>query len=162
MQRALAAAERIYQMFDREPAIRNSPRPVSLPRHHREIAFRDVSFAYSPLQPVLERVNLQIRYGETIAVVGPNGCGKSTLANLIPRFFDPTSGTVELDGVDIRQSRLVELRRQISMVTRRRSLLTIRLQQHSIRLSHLRATKSSKPRSKPMRIVYREKIGTRI
>ncbi len=117
MQRALAAAERIYQMFDREPAIRNSPRPVSLPRHHREIAFRDVSFAYSPLQPVLERVNLQIRYGETIAVVGPNGCGKSTLANLIPRFFDPTSGTVELDGVDIRQSRLVELRRQISMVT---------------------------------------------
>ena len=117
MQRTLAAAERIYQMLDREPAIRNSPRPVSLPRHHREIAFCDVSFAYSPLQPVLKRVNLQIRYGETIAVVGPNGCGKSTLANLIPRFFDPSSGTVEVDGVDIRQARLVELRRQISMVT---------------------------------------------
>jgi ATP-binding cassette, subfamily B, bacterial MsbA len=66
---------------------------------------------------VLDRVNLRIRCGETIAIVGPNGCGKTTLANLIPRFFDVGSGAVEIDGIDVRQARLRDLRRQIGIVT---------------------------------------------
>jgi ABC-type multidrug transport system fused ATPase/permease subunit len=104
-------------MLDREPAIRNMPNPRPLPRHKSEIVFRDVSFAYTPAVPVLERINLRIGYGETIAIVGPNGCGKTTLASLIPRFFDVTSGTVEIDGIDVRQARLRDLRRQIGIVT---------------------------------------------
>ncbi|HJS06055.1 MAG TPA: ABC transporter ATP-binding protein [Pirellulales bacterium] len=117
LQRAVAASDRIYQMLDREPAIRNAPNPRPLARHHREIVFRDVAFSYTPAVQVLDRINLRIGYGGTIAVVGPNGCGKSTLASLIPRFFDVTAGTVEIDGVDVRQVRLRDLRRQIGIVT---------------------------------------------
>ena len=117
LQRAVAASDRIYQMLDREPAIRNLPKPRPLPRHQSEIVFRDVNFSYSPAVQVLERINLKIGYGETIAVVGPNGCGKTTLVNLIPRFFDVTAGTVEIDGVDVRSVRLSDLRRQIGVVT---------------------------------------------
>ena len=66
---------------------------------------------------MLEEINLRIPFGETVAIVGPNGCGKSTLANLIPRFFDPASGKVRLDGIDLRDVRLNELRGQIGLVT---------------------------------------------
>ncbi len=117
LQRAVAASDRIYQMLDREPSIQNAPNATPLPRHHREIAFHNVSFAYTPSQPVLDKVELRIRYGETIAIVGPNGCGKTTLANLIPRFFDVGAGAVEIDGIDVRQARLRDLRRQIGIVT---------------------------------------------
>jgi ATP-binding cassette subfamily B protein/subfamily B ATP-binding cassette protein MsbA len=117
LQRAAAASDRIYQMLDREPAIRTAPNPCRLPRHHRHIAFRDVSFSYSGTQPVLEGVDLRINYGETVAIVGPNGCGKTTLANLIPRLFDVNSGAVEIDEVDVRHVRLRDLRRQIGVVT---------------------------------------------
>jgi ATP-binding cassette subfamily B protein/subfamily B ATP-binding cassette protein MsbA len=93
------------------------PVPAACPRHHRELAFEGVGFAYQPGQPVLEDINLRIPFGETVAVVGPNGCGKSTLANLIPRFADPTSGVIRLDGVPLASLRLRELRGQIGLVT---------------------------------------------
>jgi ATP-binding cassette subfamily B protein/subfamily B ATP-binding cassette protein MsbA len=117
LQRAAAASDRIYHMLDREPAIRNPSQPRPMPRHQLEIAFRGVSFRYTPGQPVLDGLDLRIRFGETVAIVGPNGCGKTTLVNLIPRFFDPTSGSVEIDGVNVRDVRLRELRRQIGVVT---------------------------------------------
>jgi ATP-binding cassette subfamily B protein/subfamily B ATP-binding cassette protein MsbA len=117
LQRAAAAADRIYQMLDREPAIRNRASVKPLPRHHRDLVFRDVSFSYVPSQAVLERVSLRIEYGETIAVVGPNGCGKTTLASLIPRFYDPVAGAIEIDGCDLREVRIRDLRRQIGVVT---------------------------------------------
>jgi subfamily B ATP-binding cassette protein MsbA len=117
IQRAAAAADRVYQLLDREPTIFDPPRPRPLPRHHRDLVFDRVSFHYSPQQPVLEDINLQIPFGETIAIVGPNGCGKSTLANLIARFFDPVSGSVHLDGIDLRDVRLCDLRSQIGLVT---------------------------------------------
>ena len=66
---------------------------------------------------MLDGIDLRIEFGETLAIVGPNGCGKSTLANLVPRFFDPTSGTMRIDGVDLRDARLRDLRRQIGLVT---------------------------------------------
>lgn len=117
IQRASAASDRIYQLLDRRPRIVESHEARPLARHRRELVFDKVSFHYQPTQRVLENVELRIAFGETIAIVGPNGCGKSTLANLIPRFFDPVSGSVRLDGVDLREVRLRELRSQIGLVT---------------------------------------------
>ena len=117
LQRASAAADRVYQLLDREPLVCDPRRPRSVARHHRELVFEHVSFRYYASQPVLEEIDLRIPFGETIAIVGPNGCGKSTLANLIPRFFDPVAGSVRLDGVDLRDVRLRELRSQIGLVT---------------------------------------------
>lgn len=117
LQRAAAAADRIYALLDREPAVRDPGSPRPLPRHHREIAFEHVYFHYTPDTPVLEGIDLRIGYDETLAIVGPNGCGKSTLTSLIPRFFDPTHGCVRLDGVDLRDVRLRDLRSQIGIVT---------------------------------------------
>lgn len=117
IQRAAAAADRIFQLLDREPRIIDPPRARPLARHCRELSFENLSFHYHPAQPVLREINLRIAFGETIAIVGPNGCGKSTLANLVLRFFDPVAGCVRLDGVDLREARLRDLRRQIGLVT---------------------------------------------
>jgi ABC-type multidrug transport system fused ATPase/permease subunit len=88
-----------------------------LPRHCRELTFEGVHFGYSSQQQVLRGIDLAIPFGQTLAIVGPNGCGKTTLANLIPRFFDPKQGCVRLDGIDLRQVRCRDLRRQIGLVT---------------------------------------------
>jgi ATP-binding cassette subfamily B protein/subfamily B ATP-binding cassette protein MsbA len=117
LQAASAAADRIFSRLDRDPGVRNPKNPVAIGRHHRDLVFENVSFAYQPSKTVLEEVNLRIGYGETVAIVGPNGCGKSTLANLIPRFADPTVGVVKLDGVPLCDLRLRELRGQIGLVT---------------------------------------------
>ena len=111
------AADRIYDRLDRVPKVRDPQRPVPFARHHRELALEDVDFAYHPGQPVLKNVNLRIPFGQTVALVGPNGCGKSTLANLIPRFADPDAGTIRLDGIPLDQVRLRDVRRQIGLVT---------------------------------------------
>jgi ATP-binding cassette subfamily B protein/subfamily B ATP-binding cassette protein MsbA len=117
IQRGAAAAERIFQLLDREPTIVDPPQPKRLGRHTRDIVFDRVRFQYAQGATVLEDINLRIPFGETLAIVGPNGCGKSTLANLIPRFYDPTSGSVRLDGHDVRDVSLRDLRRQIGLVT---------------------------------------------
>ncbi len=116
IQRGAAAADRVFELIDREPTIVDPPQPRSLPRHTRELCFNNVGFHYTPSQPVLCDVKLRIPFGETVAIVGPNGCGKSTLANLVPRFYDPISGAVTLDGVDLRDVRLRDLREQIGLV----------------------------------------------
>ena len=117
LQAGSAAADRIFSRLDRQPQVRDSKQPAPFHRHHRDLAFENVGFAYQPGKPVLEEVNLRIAFGETIALVGPNGCGKSTLANLIPRFADPTTGVVKLDGVPLPDMRIRDLRRQIGLVT---------------------------------------------
>jgi subfamily B ATP-binding cassette protein MsbA len=116
-QRAQAACDRVFQLLDREPTVRDRRGPRPTVRHAREISFENVRFSYQPDQLVLEDINLRINFGETLAIVGPNGCGKSTLANLIPRFYDPTAGSIKLDGVELRDMRLRELRHQIGIVT---------------------------------------------
>ena len=117
LQRASAAADRIYAMIDREPSVANPVRPKTLARHHLDLVFEGVHFQYCEDTPVLVDVNLRIGFGERIAIVGPNGCGKSTLVNLLLRFFDPGSGTIRIDGVDLRDVRIRDLRRQIGLVT---------------------------------------------
>ncbi len=117
LQRASAAADRIYQLIDRQPTIVDPPHPRNMARHHRDLVFDNVQFHYEPSHQVLYDINLRIAFGETIAIVGPNGCGKTTLANLIPRFYDPVAGSVRLDGVDLRETRLAAIRSQVGLVT---------------------------------------------
>ena len=118
LQRAAAASDRVYQLLDREPTVCDPP-PARVRCRGTTATWSStsVSFRYTAGQPVLEDIDLRIPFGETVAIVGPNGCGKSTLANLIPRFFDPVSGSVRLDGVDLRDVRLRDLRGQIGLVT---------------------------------------------
>jgi ATP-binding cassette, subfamily B, bacterial MsbA len=113
----VTAADRIYSMMDIEPNVREPAVPVSVPRPHAELVFDHVDFSYLPNQPTLQNVNLRIPFGETVVLIGANGCGKSTLVNLVPRFFDPNGGLVTMDGVDVRQMSLNNLRRRIGLVT---------------------------------------------
>ena len=117
IQRASAAADRVYDRLDREPEIRDPQHPVTLKRHQTELTFEHVDFAYGSGHKVLNDVSLRIPFGQTVAIVGPNGCGKSTLANLIPRFYDPAHGTVRLDGISLKDLRLRDLRKQIGLVS---------------------------------------------
>jgi subfamily B ATP-binding cassette protein MsbA len=112
----VAAANRIYAMLDRQPQIRDPDRPIALPRDNRELVLENIEFHYRADEPVLRGINLHIRGGETIALVGQNGCGKSTLVNLIPRFHDPQAGRVCLGNVDVRDLRLQQLRGAIGVV----------------------------------------------
>jgi ABC-type multidrug transport system fused ATPase/permease subunit len=116
IQRASAAADRICALMDRRPAVADKPAAVRLPRHRAQIEFDDVGFSYNGREAVLHGLTLTVRQGETIALVGPNGCGKSTLMNLLPRFWDVKSGAIRIDGHDIRDVQLRTLRSQIGMV----------------------------------------------
>ncbi|MGB6044072.1 MAG: ABC transporter ATP-binding protein [Pirellulales bacterium] len=117
LQRAAAAADRLYERLDCEPTLQDPVHPIPAPLHQQALVLQNVRFRYAEGEEVLRGIDLTISFGETVALVGPNGCGKSTLANLIPRFFDPTSGTVQLDGISLRDMRRRELRRQIGLVT---------------------------------------------
>jgi ATP-binding cassette subfamily B protein/subfamily B ATP-binding cassette protein MsbA len=117
IQSGAAAADRIYSFLDRRPRILQNSKALILPRHQAHIEFRDVCFSYEPGRSVLSNVHLKVQAGEIIALVGKNGCGKTTLVGLIPRFYDPDHGSVLLDGHDIRHANLRSLRRQVGIVT---------------------------------------------
>ncbi len=117
IQQAVAAADRVYEVLDREQKIAEAPNPVSLPALKRSLKFENVVFQYNAEKPVLRGVNLEVRAGETIAIVGPNGCGKTTLLQLLPRFYDPNSGRITIEGVDIKSVGLNELRRRFGLVS---------------------------------------------
>src|SRR5262249_32706109 len=103
--------------LDRRPRVAANANGPRLPAHAATIEFRDVCFSYEPGRSILSNVHLQVRFGETIALVGKNGCGKTTLVGLIPRFYDPDHGSVLVDGHDIRHMNLRSLRQQIGFVT---------------------------------------------
>lgn len=116
LQKGAISAGRIFSVIDTPSAIRNKPNAVVLDQFRDSIEFRDMSFAYDK-EPVLRNINLTIKKGTTVALVGPSGGGKSTLADLIPRFYDPSSGTVMLDGIALPDYDLESLRKQVGVVT---------------------------------------------
>ena len=113
---AIGGVERVFEVLDSRPSVEDAPDAVDLPPLAGRIAFEDVSFGYEPTTPVLRNVALEVEPGEILALVGPSGAGKSTLFNLIPRFYDPTLGTVRVDGRDLRSVTQSSLREQIGIV----------------------------------------------
>ncbi|HSF31958.1 MAG TPA: ABC transporter ATP-binding protein [Candidatus Tectomicrobia bacterium] len=113
---AVAGAQRVFEILDTPEDIGDMPGAAELKRARGEIEFRDVGFAYGSDRPVLAHLSFTVRPGETVAIVGTSGVGKTTLLSLILRFYDPTAGAILLDGVDIRTVRLRSLREQVSMV----------------------------------------------
>ncbi len=115
-QHALAAADRIFEILDTPNEIQEKEKAKSLPALKREIHFENVSFAYHS-KKVLSNINLKVKNGEIVAIVGPSGVGKTTLVNLLPRFYDATAGAILIDGVNIQEVTLKSLRDQIGIVT---------------------------------------------
>ena len=116
LQKGVVSAERIFAIIDTKSAIRNKPDAVPLKDFKDGIEFRNVSFAYEK-ESVLVDINLKVAKGQSIALVGPSGGGKSTLADLVPRFYDPTGGEVLIDGVSLKDYSLESLRKHIGVVT---------------------------------------------
>ncbi len=136
LRRAMTALERILQTLDSKPQIRNLPESIPLARHRESIEFRNITFRYEAREkeqqrgPVLTDFNLKVNAGEVIAIVGHNGCGKSTLVQLLPRFFDPQSGDILIDGVPIQSATLQSLRSQIGLVTQETILFDMTLREN--------------------------------
>jgi subfamily B ATP-binding cassette protein MsbA len=123
LKKSTAAMERVFGMIDAVSKVQDPPNAKPLQRLEESIEFKDVCFSYHAQNAaeqrglVLDHFNLKIDAGEVVAIVGHNGCGKSTLMHLLPRFFDPTCGEVYVDGLSLREVKLADLRRQIAVVT---------------------------------------------
>ncbi|MCB2172075.1 ABC transporter ATP-binding protein/permease [archaeon] len=116
VQSALAAAERIFDIMDTPKGIMDKPDAVEIPPIEGHIEYRDMSFRYEDDTPVLMDVNLEIKPNTTVALVGPTGVGKTTMINLLYRFYDPKQGSVLVDGYDLRDIKLASLRKQMAVV----------------------------------------------
>ena len=116
-QRAIAAGERIFEILDEPEEVFDRDDAVPLPPGPGHVVFEDVSFGYETNRPVLEDVELDVPAGRTIALIGPTGSGKTTLATLVPRFYDTTNGRVVVDGVDVRDLTRRSLRREVGVIS---------------------------------------------
>ncbi|HEX6587778.1 MAG TPA: ABC transporter ATP-binding protein [Longimicrobiales bacterium] len=113
----LAAAERVFEFLDAPVEISQQPNAIPFTGEHRVIRFEHVTFGYDPAEPVLRDIDFAAHAGEVIAIVGPSGAGKTTLVDLLARFYDPTSGRITIDGVDLRDFSTRSLRSQFGIVT---------------------------------------------
>jgi ATP-binding cassette subfamily B multidrug efflux pump len=116
LQAATAGGERVLEMLDMQPAVQDKPGAIDLPRIEGRVELRDVSFAYDLEKGVLHDINLVIEPGETVALVGPTGAGKTSIANLVARFYEVTEGAVLIDGIDVRDVTAGSLHRQMGLV----------------------------------------------
>ncbi|MCC7409615.1 MAG: ABC transporter ATP-binding protein [Phycisphaeraceae bacterium] len=116
VQYSLTGAQRVFEVLDQPVEIQNPPRPVHVERAEGRVAFEGVTFGYRDLDPVLEEIGFEAEPGQCVAVVGATGAGKSTLLSLIPRFYDPRRGRVRIDGRDVREYDLDDLRRNVGLV----------------------------------------------
>ncbi|MCQ2739138.1 MAG: ABC transporter ATP-binding protein/permease [bacterium] len=124
IQNIFVALSRVFELFELKPLIQNSENAVTLNSFNNGISFENVNFEYEKNCPVIKNFNLYVNKGETIAIVGNSGGGKSTIVNLIPRFYDIKSGSIKIDGTDIREMTLSSLRKNISMVFQDNFLFT--------------------------------------
>lgn len=116
IQSALAGAERIFATLDEKPALKDQPDAIELKNVTGKIEFNDVNFSYVPNVPVIKNMSFTAKPGQTIALVGPTGAGKTTLINLLSRFYDVDSGTIDIDSIDIRKLTMASLRRNLGIV----------------------------------------------
>jgi len=127
LQQALGASERVFELLDTPPEMRDASDAVALPPITGQVRFEEVSFDYGDsdqTREVLQRVSLEVEPGQVAALVGPSGAGKTTLVNLIPRFYDPTQGRILVDGYDIRRVQMRSLREQIGIVPQETALFS--------------------------------------
>ena len=117
VQRGIASSERILKLIDTVPAIQDAVDAVDIQTFNQEIEFRNVSFSYETGRKVLDDISFTIQKGKTVALVGTSGGGKSTIADLVPRFYDPTEGQILVDGVDVKHIKIQSLTKQIGIVT---------------------------------------------
>ncbi len=117
VQKGIASGERIFSVIDTQPAIQNKPNAIQLTGFNEKLSFENVSFHYDADQVVLKNINLDIKKGQTVALVGQSGGGKSTLIDLIPRFYDVTGGDIKIDGVSIKDCNINSLRKLMGIVT---------------------------------------------
>jgi subfamily B ATP-binding cassette protein MsbA len=118
IQESSAAADRIFEILDTQPAIRNIDKPAEVKYFKDSIEFRNVSFQFEDSnEQILDNISFKVKKGEILAFVGPSGGGKSTLVDLIPRFYDPSSGSILLDSLDIKEIDIGDLRRLMGIVT---------------------------------------------
>jgi ATP-binding cassette, subfamily B, bacterial len=123
IQSGVAGAQRVFEVLDRDAIIKDAPDAVQLPRQPRVLTMRDVSFEYRPGEPVLRQIDVTIKPGQMVAFVGSSGVGKTTLLSLLPRFYDPTSGSLLLDDQDIRKVRIKDLRGHVALVLQENLIL---------------------------------------
>lgn len=116
IQKAMAAAERVFAVLDTKPEIEDLPGAKKLPKIEGKVEFRSVGFSYKAGEKALDGVSLEAKAGQMVAIVGPSGAGKTTIANLLPRFYDPAEGAIFIDGVDIKTVTMHSLRAQIGIV----------------------------------------------
>ncbi len=117
IQNGLASAERVFEVLDSEPAIKDASDAIELKPFEKSIIYKDVTFGYNPKNIILKDFNVEVDRGNTVAIVGHSGSGKTTIANLLMRFYDPQNGSIFIDGLDIKKVKLKSLRGQIGIVT---------------------------------------------
>jgi ATP-binding cassette subfamily B protein len=116
LSRALAAADRVFEILDSSPSVPEPAEPVTIARIDGQVEFKNVSFGYDSHHPVLKNLNLKVKAGEMIGLVGHSGAGKSTTINLLCRLYDVNEGEICIDGIDVRKIRQQDLRSQIGLV----------------------------------------------
>ena len=117
IQNGLSGAERVFDILDQEPSVRDLPGAGPMPPFERKIEYKDISFGYAAGKNILENFTITVNRGETVAIVGHSGSGKTTVINLLLRFYDPAKGSIYIDGTDIRKFTLGSLRKQMAIVS---------------------------------------------
>ncbi|MDK9700335.1 MAG: ABC transporter ATP-binding protein/permease [bacterium] len=152
VQRALGSADRILEMMDRESIVQDQAKPVVLPKLTQSIELKNISFAYDPQKPVLKNVSLTIPAGSRIAIVGPTGGGKSTVINLLCRFYDPQEGSITWDGINLRNVAQRDIRSRIGLVLQDLYLFPGTVEEN------LKVMRDDVPRERVLRAI--ERLGT--